>query len=817
MDIRYLKLTPGFRTALVDGTLVPGSPKHMATEDFYKALPGSRIHLCEKGYLFAVAIFSVERDLAYIYSYAYAPEENWARYTRNLAPDSYGREDFVFTERCWFSVCIRREDGADLTEEDDRYREKLLAFSSEEEAYEEKACFTQEIRETVHAIDAACAGMAGDDQGAARHPDRRAEKGILKLCLLTDTHYTVNGTWEDTCHNIRRVAEKVDYDGIIHLGDLTDGMLSKERTAGYVRQIIRDLEYCRAPVYITPGNHDSNYFRNRENAFTAEEMKALYRLYGSGAGPDRIERESAGQSGAGPGRIGWDRIEQAEGGCRLDYHIDLQGFAFPVRLVFLSSFDDGAPIRYGYTDEQLAWLEETLYSAEEGTRFLIFSHDAPLAQLDYWSFYIRNGERLLDILEGCNAREQYQIVGFFYGHVHADQIYTGCSFPVLSTGCAKLEYFLDKKPKGAIVYKREADTVTQDLWDSMLVDLRGQQIKLIRFGAGEDREVSFAKRRSTWRSAAIQKRAERKMKIWAHRGASGHAPENTLPAFELAHTLGADGIELDVQLTKDGVPVVIHDERVDRVSDGRGSVKDFCLEELRTLDVGRAFPAYGRVTVPTLAEVYDLVKKTDMTVNLELKNSAIFYEGLEENVLKLAEEKGLADRIVYSSFNHHSMARIKKLLPTARIAFLYSDGLIGVADYGARYGVYAVHPSLRNMAYPDVSAARAGITYPDMAVDHTGITYPDMAVDHAGITCPDVTVTAARAGITYPDVVADRTGIVYPDVAADRTGIVYPDVVKSCHARGIRVHVWTVNEEADIQRMGALGADAVITNYVERG
>ena len=151
------------------------------------------------------------------------------------------------------------------------------------------------------------------------------------------------------------------------------------------------------------------------------------------------------------------------------------------------------------------------------------------------------------------------------------------------------------------------------------------------------------------------------------------------------------------------------------------------------------------------------------------------------------------------------MARIKKLLPTARIAFLYSDGLIGVADYGARYGVYAVHPSLRNMAYPDVSAARAGITY------------PDMAVDHAGITCPDVTVTAARAGITYPDVVADRTGIVYPDVAADRTGIVYPDVVKSCHARGIRVHVWTVNEEADIQRMGALGADAVITNYVERG
>ncbi len=225
--------------------------------------------------------------------------------------------------------------------------------------------------------------------------------------------------------------------------------------------------------------------------------------------------------------------------------------------------------------------------------------------------------------------------------------------------------------------------------------------------------------------------------------------------------------------------MVIHDERVDRVSDGRGWVKDFCLEELRALDVGRAFPAYGKVSVPTLAEVYDLVKKTHMTVNLELKNSAIFYEGLEEKVLKLAEEKGLADRIVYSSFNHHSMMKIKELLPTARIAFLYSDGLIGVADYGARYGVYAVHPSLRNMAYPDVAA------------DHAGITYPDAAAEHVGIT--------------------------YPDVTADRTGIVYPDVVRSCHARGIRVHVWTVNEEADIQRMEALGTDAVITNYVERG
>ena len=83
------------------------------------------------------------------------------------------------------------------------------------------------------------------------------------------------------------------------------------------------------------------------------------------------------------------------------------------------------------------------------------------------------------------------------------------------------------------------------------------------------------------------------MKVWAHRGASGHAPENTLPAFELAYTMGADGIELDVQMTKEGIPVVIHDERIDRVSDGNGYVQDFTLEELKTFNVNKNFSAFG--------------------------------------------------------------------------------------------------------------------------------------------------------------------------------------------------------------------------------
>ena len=704
--MRYLELTAGYRTALADGTLVPDSPKHMATEELYRAYPGEWLRLCDDRYLLAPAIFSMEREPKYIYSYAYHPEEIWAGYTKNLTPDSYGQEDYVFGQDCWFRVCVRRKDGGDITEEDTAHAKNLVTLDGDRDGKrlgeEPKPWFRMEIAKTVEAIKSVAA--EGNRAGGRTR--------IMKLCLLTDTHAAVNGTWEDTACNIRSVARQVDYDAIVHMGDFTDGMLSKRLTEKYVNRILDDLEACQVPVYAAVGNHDSNYFRNRDNTYTVEEMCRIYRL-------------------------------GCEGKNRLDYFVDVPEHS--VRMIFLSSFDDRERIRYGYTKEQLRWLEEVVYSSEDGTRFLIFSHDAPLAKLDYWSFHMRNGEALLDILEGCNSTGRYQVVGFFYGHTHADYIFGECSFPVISVGCAKLEYFTDKKPKGAVAWRREADTVTQDLWDSVLIDFEAQKVRIVRFGAGEDREVSFAKKESIYKKIEILRRTNRATKVWAHRGASGHAPENTVPAFELAHLLGADGIELDVQLSKDGVPVVIHDEQIDRVSDGVGNVRDFTLEELRAFNMNVQFPAYGRVAIPTLSEVYDLVKGTQMVVNLELKNSVVFYEGLEERVLELAREKGLEDRVIYSSFNHYSMRRMKRLLPSARVAFLYSDGILDAAEYARRNGVFAIHPSLVNMGYPGV------------------------------------------------------------------------DVVRECHERGVRVHVWTVNETADIEKMKALGADAVITNYVERG
>lgn len=190
---------------------------------------------------------------------------------------------------------------------------------------------------------------------------------------------------------------------------------------------------------------------------------------------------------------------------------------------------------------------------------------------------------------------------------------------------------------------------------------------------------------------------KKKTEIWAHRGASGYAPENTLEAFRKAAEMKADGVELDIQLTKDGELVVIHDERVNRVSDGNGYVRDFTYEELRKLDVSRPIPSYGTVHIPTLAQVLEELKPTGMTVNIECKTGIIFYPELEEKMVRLVKDMGMTERIWCSSFNHESVLKVQKLCPEMKTGFLVSDVIVDVADYVKRYGVHALHPSVYHM------------------------------------------------------------------------------------------------------------------------
>ena len=180
--------------------------------------------------------------------------------------------------------------------------------------------------------------------------------------------------------------------------------------------------------------------------------------------------------------------------------------------------------------------------------------------------------------------------------------------------------------------------------------------------------------------------------VWAHRGASGYAPENTLEAFEKAVTMKADGVELDVQLTADGKVVVAHDETIDRVSSGSGRILDYTLAQLKELRFNRTHPEYADAKIPTLREVYELLAPTGLTVNVELKTGVYRYPGIEQACIRIAEDAGMQDRVIYSSFRHESVMRLREFLPTARIGFLYADGWLEPVEYCRRWKADALHP-----------------------------------------------------------------------------------------------------------------------------
>ncbi len=160
-----------------------------------------------------------------------------------------------------------------------------------------------------------------------------------------------------------------------------------------------------------------------------------------------------------------------------------------------------------------------------------------------------------------------------------------------------------------------------------------------------------------------------------HRGASAYAPENTLAAFNLAFQMGADGIELDVTLSRDGIPVVIHDDTVDRTTNGHGLIRQMTLAQIKQLDAGSWFsPKYWDEEIPTLAQVLELVG-TRGIINIELKGTAFRDDGLETAVGRVAEQANANDHVLFSSFNPFALYRIAHVIPRAPRGLLYAEDL----------------------------------------------------------------------------------------------------------------------------------------------
>ncbi|MCR5098552.1 MAG: glycerophosphodiester phosphodiesterase [Lachnospiraceae bacterium] len=196
-----------------------------------------------------------------------------------------------------------------------------------------------------------------------------------------------------------------------------------------------------------------------------------------------------------------------------------------------------------------------------------------------------------------------------------------------------------------------------------------------------------------------------KCRNYAHRGFSGEYPENTMIAFEKAIEVGCEGIEMDVHLTKDGRIVIIHDELIDRTSDGKGFVKDYTYEELTKFDFSYTFKdKVGFCRIPTLEEFMELVHDKDIIINIELKTGIIPYQGIEQAVYDMIQKYDMHDKVVISSFGHASVMKMKEIDPTIKCGFLTETGILNVGEYIKSHGVECYHPLFAMLNNPELVA-----------------------------------------------------------------------------------------------------------------
>ncbi len=270
----------------------------------------------------------------------------------------------------------------------------------------------------------------------------------------------------------------------------------------------------------------------------------------------------------------------------------------------------------------------------------------------------------------------------------------------------------------------------------------------------------------TIRALSIEPRPEREFLrktpvIMAHQGASGHAPTNTMEAFQEAMRMGSDILEIDVHLTRDNIVVVSHDETIDRMSNGSGQIKSMTLDELRqydygydfTPDDGKTFPYRGKgVTIPTLEEVFQAFP--EVPVNIELKQED---PPMEERVWELVQRHNAEDRVLVVSFHGDPMKRWKELA---------GERVATAPPVNHMYSFVALYLTRLDRLYnPEYDAFQVPV--------------------------------------------AQRAGPITVRFDTER-------FINLAHRLGMKVHYWTINEEDEIRRLYALGADGVMTDFPDR-
>ncbi len=242
--------------------------------------------------------------------------------------------------------------------------------------------------------------------------------------------------------------------------------------------------------------------------------------------------------------------------------------------------------------------------------------------------------------------------------------------------------------------------------------------------------------------------------IFAHRGASAYAPENTIAAFMLAIQQSADAIELDAKLCADGQVVVIHDQTVNRTTGADGRVADMTLAELQRLDAGSHFDVtFHGETIPTLDQVLEAVGKQTY-INIELSNYSSKTDHLPERAAEIVKRHALTHWIMFSSFNPVALIRAKRVLPDVPVGLLALKGRSGAwarSRLGSILNYQALHPHYTDIDERLVERLhRKGIRVHPFTVNSAGDLLGMTRLDIDGIITDDPMLT--RQIITQPDV-----------------------------------------------------------------
>lgn len=233
--------------------------------------------------------------------------------------------------------------------------------------------------------------------------------------------------------------------------------------------------------------------------------------------------------------------------------------------------------------------------------------------------------------------------------------------------------------------------------------------------------------------------------IFGHRGAMGYAPENTLPSFKMAMEMGVDGVELDVHMTRDGEIVVIHDFKVDRVTNGKGFIKDLTLGQLKALDAGLKFGEKWRgVKIPTLEEVFreigDKVK-----IKVEIKRGSDYYPGIERKVIELIRKYGVNAQVI--SFDFDAIKTARELDPNIELGIIFTGKISWFIDIARKLGVQWLHASFDLIDEKGIEEAhRSGFKVGSWTVNDEEIAkvLVDMGIDDVTTNYPDKIIRVIR-------------------------------------------------------------------------